>query len=118
MRAAKAKYDADMRNIAKARKILNSGPGRAAGAFGYGTKEYHDAEALENQIIQGIAKGYGGVVTDSDRESARKEFPSLTRIGKGGLTRLDAAERKLKNMWQAQVSAKIKGKKSTVTVKK
>jgi len=116
MRELQANYLETRRNLAKARDILAAGASRGVGALGYGTEEYHAADSLTNQIVTGIAKSYGGIITESDRESARREFPDLTAYGRGAEARLDAAERKLENRHRALIQAKIIGGKAPITV--
>lgn len=109
MREELANYLAAKRNFSRARQLGKSFSS-GAGAFGVGTDEYHEADSLTQQLVTQVAKSYGGVITDADRDAASKEVPSLTSYGRGWETRLDAAERKLENNFRSRSEAKIAGK--------
>lgn len=106
MREELANYLTAKKNFSRARE-LGQGFDRGVGAFGYGTDDYHQADALSQQLITQIAKSYGGVITDADREAAKKEIPDLTAYGKGWESRLEAAERKLETNFRSRVRSKI-----------
>jgi hypothetical protein len=106
MRELQANYEETMRGFDEAEKYIKD-PSAAAGAFGRGTSEYHSASALTQQLAMGTAKSYGGVVTSSDIENAKKEVPDLTAIGGGQKEKLKVAREKFIRRYESQIKSKV-----------
>jgi hypothetical protein len=108
MRELQANYEETMRGFDVAEQYIDN-PWAKVGAFGLGGKTYHGADGLQAAIVEGVAKASGGVVTDSDREGARKRLPSLTSIDISGgqKERLKVERERFIRKYESQIKSKV-----------
>jgi hypothetical protein len=67
------------------------------------------ADSLQAQVQTGIAKSYGGIITESDLKAAARESPSITStdIAGGEAARLKRAREKFIRRYEAHIKSKV-----------
>lgn len=110
MRQGLTDYMAGKRMFHRARQLAASNSAKFGSTLlQAGTAEFHEADALSQAMANQVAKSFGGVITEGDRQAAAKEVPQLTRIWGGLDERLRAAEARFDRNYRAAVEANIIG---------
>jgi hypothetical protein len=110
MRTGLANYNESKRMFRRAHEMADSWSAKFGSTWlEQGTSEFHTADALSKNLQSKVARSFGGVITDSDREEAARQVPNMTKWGGGLHERLNMAEQALDNNYRAAIEATIIG---------